>query len=506
MAYAQPNKPPTGLDLEDQGDDHFKHENYINALEVYKKLVAKESSNLLYNYRLGICYLKTNVKRPEAVKYFEFCIKQPKCENDAWLYLGQAYQYALRFDDAIKAYTTYKQKSPKDAALIDHYIETCNNGKILVKDPIDVTFENPGKDVNSEYADYYPFVTADESFLVFTSRRKGNLGAAQVEFDGYYASDIYMASTKPGAFQKAKNLSAPVNGNYDDRASGLSADGKSLTVYIDNISTAGDLYKSVFTRSWSKPMKMGETINEGFETSGTFSPDSSAFYFASRRDGGQGDMDLWVVRKLPTGKWSKAQNLGATINTQYNEDFPFLDADGCTLYFASQGHNSMGGYDIFKTKLNEEDGSWSNPENLGYPLNTPDDNMTISFVQGLQGDGPRVGYVSAARDGGIGDLDIWRVTFNDGQGKSFTVVSGTVLTPDSTKSLDATITVTNAKTSEDYGTYKPVASTGKYVLALPPGKYTISVDATGYKSLVDTILIFDIASITEMKKDLVLQK
>jgi len=497
---AQP--PKAGVEPEDAAE-HWKHGNYPMALTAYKALLSKQSGNMEFNYRLGICYLRTNINKKEAIKYLEIVTKQPKSEPDAWLYLGQAYQTSNRFDDAIKAYQAYKQKdSSKEAQeTADRGIETCNNAKALMKYPLKVTFENLGKEVNSEYPDYYPFVTADEQMLVFTSRRKGNMGATMVEVDGYYSSDIWKTSSVNGAWAKSKNVGAPVNGNYDEQCVGLSADGKWMTVYIDNIDNAGDIYLSQNNKTFQKSEKLNENVNKGFETAGSLSPDGNIIFFSSKRDGGNGGLDLYMSRKLPGNLgWALAQNINA-VNSRYDEDFPFMAPDGKTLYFASKGHNSMGGYDIFTSTWDEESNTWSVPKNLGYPINTPDDNVTISFTENN-----RIAYLSTVREGGMGDLDIYRVVFDEIQQESYTLVTGKILTPDSSKSLDAIITVTNSKTQEEVGTYKPVPSNGKYVLALPPGKYVISVEATGYKPHIDNVLVFDIAAIPEIKKDMLLSK
>ena len=503
LPLPSPAQPRPGATVEpEDAAEHWKHNNYPMAQACYKVLVAKSPGNIEYNYRLGVCYLKTNVSKKEAVKYLEVVTKQDKGEPDSWFYLGQAYQTALRFDDAIKAYSKYKEKDTgKEAqANADRGIETCNNAKALMKYPLKVTFTNLGKEINSEFPDYYPFVTADEQMIVFTSRRKGNVGAATVEVDGYYASDIWKSGSLNGVWQKSKNVGPPVNGNYDEQAVGLSADGKWMTVYIDNVSTAGDIYLSMNNKTFQKPEKLNDNVNKAFETAGSLSPDGNVIFFSSKREGGQGGLDIWMARKLPTGAWALAQNI-TSLNSGYDEDFPFMAPDGRTLYFASKGHNSMGGYDIFVSTWNEEDNTWTNPKNIGYPINTPDDNVTISFTENN-----RVAYISTVREGGVGDLDIFRVVFDEIQETSYTLVTGKILTPDSSKNLDAIITVTNSKSQEEVGTYKPVPQNGKYVMALPPGKYVINIEAAGYKTLIDNVLVFDIGSIPEIKKDMVLTK
>jgi hypothetical protein len=485
---AQGGKTKTVYEPAD-AEEHFRHNNFIMALRVYKELYKKDKTNIDFNWKIGICYLETNINKKEAVPYLEFVCKQPKVEPEAFYDLGRAYHYANRFDDAIRMFNKYKEKGgSKMAEKADREIEMCNNGKELVKFPVKVTFENL-KELNSEYPDYYPFTTANESFVVFTSRRKGNVGASTLEVDGYYSSDIYMSTVKGGVFAKPKNLGSPVNGNFDEQCVGLAPDGSSMTVYIDNITDVGNIYTSKFDKNgFTRPVKCADVINEGFETAGSLSPDGNTFYFASDRAGSKGQTDIFMVRKLPNGNWALPQPI-SMINTKYREDFPFMASDGKTLYFASEGHSSMGGFDIFKTVYNEETGAWSAPKNLGYPINDSQDNRSISFTADNH-----FGYISALREGGMGDLDIYRITFDDIS--RYTVVTGKVQYTDSLskKSINAIITITNTKTLQQVGTYTPVANTGKYVMALAPGKYDLSVDSPGCKPINTSLTILDLGS------------
>ena len=203
-AYSQTKKPVQGMEPED-ALEHFRHNNFIMALKVYKELYRKDSRNIDYNYKIAQCYLNTNINKKEAIPYLEFVTKQKKYDPEAFFDLGRAYHYANRFDEAIKAFNRYKTElGSRSSEKADREIEMCNNGKELVKFPVKVTFENL-REVNSEYPDYYPFITSSENLLVFTSRRKGNVGATSLEVDGYYSSDIYTADVKGGLFSKPKN-------------------------------------------------------------------------------------------------------------------------------------------------------------------------------------------------------------------------------------------------------------------------------------------------------------
>lgn len=494
---AQPK--PTKVYEPADAREHFKHENYLMAMKVYRELLKTDPNNEEYNHNLGLCYLRTNISKASAIPYLEKTSKNPKADPEIWFDLGRAYHYANKFDDAIKVYNKYKQLAPKDAARVDRQIEMCNNGKQLVKFPVGVQFENLGKEVNSEFPDYYPFVSDDESTLLFTSRKTGNVGA-QLEVDGYYSSDIYISIAKSGVWQKAKNIGPPINTRLDEQVVGFTPDGTKVLVYLDHIDSLGNIYISDKKTSFGKLTKLNENVNGGLETAGSISTDGNIIFFASQRDGGLGETDIYMARKLPNGQWALPQNLGPNINTKYKEDFPTLAADGKTLYFSSQGHSSMGDFDLFKSEWDEENNTWSAPKNLGYPLNTSDDDRQICITSDQ-----RAAYVSRSREDGAGDLDLYRVTF-DGAESRYTIVTGTVLTGDTTaagRKVEAIITATNSKNPDDLPlTFVPIPNSGKYVMALPPGKWVINIEATGFKPLVDTIVLFDLGSFQpEMKKD-----
>lgn len=490
-----------------EAKEHFSHNNFFAAIPVYKQLLKQEPSNFDYNHKLGLCYLYTNINKSLAIPYLETASKQEKADEEVWFDLGMAYQYASRFDDAIAAYKKYEELiGPKDKNYekTEHQIETSGNGKEFIKHPVDVTFQNLGKEINSEYPDYYPFVTPNESFIVFTSRRKDNIGG-QVEVDGYYSSDIYMSTPQGDVWTKPKNMGALVNTRYDEQAVSLTPDGQTMLMYIDHIDSFGNIYSSMNKNGiFQRMRKLNSTINSDFETAGSISPDGNVIFFASKRDGGLGETDIYMARKLPNGLWAMPQNLGSVVNTKYKEDFPEIAPDGKTLYFSSQGHDGMGDFDLFQTTWNEEDNTWSVPKNLGYPINSAGDDRCISFTQDN-----RVAYLSAVRDGGFGDLDLYRVKFNDAEDK-YTVLQGFVKTADSTgsKPIEAVVTIEDLKNKDvpPY-TYTPNPKSGKFIMALAPSKYQVTIEADGYKTLTDVFFIFDIGvAQNENKKVFILQK
>jgi len=189
-----------------RADEFFEQANYVQALEEYLKVEKKFPHNLDIKRRIGTCYLNIHDDKAKALPYLQKVYNSGKYDDELLLEYGMACQYAFSFENALISYNMYREKIPeKKQALIDHYIETCENAKALVKRPVNVKFENLGKDVNTKYADYYPFVSKDEGALYFTSRREDCLGNTRSAF-GYFASDIYVSKVKNGQWQKAKNL------------------------------------------------------------------------------------------------------------------------------------------------------------------------------------------------------------------------------------------------------------------------------------------------------------
>ncbi len=479
---AQSNKQQAGSKNKyiDPGEakEHFNHNNFLWAMPVYKQLLKQEPFNADYNYKLGMCYLNTNINKTLAIPYLEKAAETNHIDKTILYNLGLAYQYAGKFDEAIASYREYvKNVMGKDKEKGEHQIESCENGKEFMKHPKNVTFENLGKDINSESPDYYPFVSEDENTLVFTSRRKENLGG-KVEVDGYFSSDIYISKKVDDKWGKPVNLGGPINTRYDEQAVSLSPDGTSMIVYVDRIDSLGNIYEAKEKdKAFKRLVKLNANVNSDFETSGSISPDGATIFFASKREGGSGETDIYLARKLPNGQWAKAQNLGKTINTIFKEDFPEIAPDGVTLYFSSQGHDGMGDFDLFKSTWNPDENTWTVPVNLGYPINSVGEERSISFAKN-----DKVAYLSALRPEGFGDLDIYKVTFHNDNNIT---LQNFVKTSDSAKTVDAMVSIVNLATKStdlEPFVYTPNHTTGKFISCLTPGKYEITITAKGYKT------------------------
>ncbi|MFB6258068.1 MAG: hypothetical protein ABEH38_05180, partial [Flavobacteriales bacterium] len=257
---------------------------------------------------------------------------------------------------------------------------------------------------------------------------------------------------------------------------GLSDDGKQMYVFIDRVKKRGIIFRSRWKHiSFGRLKKLGSNVNreESLEYSASVSADRKTLFFTSDRDGGKGGRDLYMSRKLPTGDWAKPQNLGKKINTRHDEGFPTLSYDNETLYFCSEGHQSMGGYDIFKAEWNPKENTWSEPKNLGFPINDGTDNRTISYTK----DG-RSAYVSTFGKGGHGSLDVYKVVFNKVANRPVIFKLKLPSAQDTGKKYLTKPRVTIFdKNFKVYGRYSANQSTASYTLALPPGQYTMEIQS-----------------------------
>jgi tetratricopeptide (TPR) repeat protein len=500
------SQPAKWTQVED-ADEHFKHGNFFKAIEVYKIELKKDPDNIKIRYKLGICYLHTRINREESISYLEQASKNPKTDEDVWLYLGEAYHINYRLEEAQACYEKFKTLNPKSADVADRHIQQCANAAALIQNPTSVTFQNLGKEINSSEPDYNPFIDQDEMFLVFTSRRKENIGGKKVEVDGYRSSDIYQSNSINGKWSTARNAGRGVNSNLDEQVVGLRSDGCEMYMYLDHIDKFGDLYVSVrkdTSLDFGKPKIYDKSVNEKIETSGCVNEEGNLMIFARREDVNS-TSDLYLSRKLPGGEWGIPQKLPDIVNSPYNEDSPYLSYDGKTLYFASDGLNSMGGYDIFKSRWDQRSNTFSKPENLGYPINSTDDDKSICVTSDN-----RLAYVSAFRPNGCGDLDIYRIRFDDAEPVCVIYVGqvfmGDTLPHHQPKHYAVNITVTNSATDYEY-TFVPNSKTGRYVMALPAGNYRLNTQAIGYKVFHEDLQVSDMGKVNmERQKNLVLKK
>ncbi len=472
----------------DDGDNFYTlgHQMYRHALPSYLKANEFNASNALLNYKIGVCYLYSGQKE-KSVAFLEKAFKLNKnVAEDIHFYLGCGYHLTMQFTKAIKEYqsakTALKGADKEKSDDIDKRMMECKNGIELVKKPVKVTIDNIGASVNSPFPDYAPVTSADEATMMFTSRRENTTGGGVDPFDQQYFEDIYISTNTGNGWSEATNMGAPVNtSNRHDATVAVSADGQKLFIYLDDMHDgSGNIYEcDLKGTEWDKPVKLGETINsKAHESSASLSADGSTLYFTSNREGGFGKHDIykskWDAKK---NSWGVAENLGKDVNTPYEEHSVFIHPDGKTLFFSSEGNKSMGGFDIFKTVYDTKKNKWSKPENLGYPINSTDDD--INFVISASG---KHAYFSSYKTNGIGEKDIYVITYPDSVKSAVAcVLKGTITDALTKQPLEADVELIDNTLNQTIASFKSNSATGKYLVTLPGGKnYGIAVKKDGY--------------------------
>ena len=459
-------------------------EDHVEAAKIYRRLEQVDTAFAEVQLELGLCYSQMPQMREHAALRFERAVRLG--DEEALYHLGLARHRQQRFDEAIDLLHRYRALPHRvmDDQEVDEAVAMCERAKRLTASPVRLVVRNLGPLVNSPDHDYCPLLTADGSTLYFTSRREGTTGGLK-DPNGQWFEDIYMATRAGGQWGAVMNAGAPLNTALQDATVGLSGDGASMVIYRTGRDlVSGDLFESRGTGSgWGEPELMTSRINgEHHEPSATLSPDGSEIYFTSDRPEGFGGRDLYRIRRMPGGAWSQPMNLGSTINTAADEDAPFLHIDGTTLFFSSNGHGSMGGYDIFRSVLVDADmGLWSQPENMGHPLNTVNDD--IYFCLNAEG---TTGYFSSEREGGIGAQDIHEVVFPSSR-SSHAIVRGSVV-DELGQPLQARITLEDMADGEVAGLYNTTPATGRYLMVLEPGRrYRLLAEAEGH-AMVEELL------------------
>lgn len=524
------------------GEEDYKASppRYAAALPHFLEAQKINPSNGGLNLEIGDCYLSMGDKAA-ALPYLQKAaeLETGPAAPRAHYVLGRAYQLSARWPEALKEFerarpvanTAVKKGQPTTDAVtsdVNRRLAECKAGQRLTQHPLRLFIDNLGPTVNSPEDELNPLVTADESGLFLTSHRAGALGGAKNPNGHGLLPDVYRATRSGQDWGAARTLNEPVNSNGADVAVAVSADGQRLLLHADG--EEGDLSESHLTASgWSKPRQLGSHINTKYrETAATFSPDGRYVYFVSDKpEGSLGGRDIY--RAEIDGK-NPPVNLGSDINTRYDEEGVFMQPDGKTLLFSSQGHGTMGGFDVFKSVL--ENGKWSEPENLGSPINTPNDELF--FATTASG---RYGYFASDRPGGLGGLDLYRVTFLGADKQplldqdnrllsdlprltreprpalvvpvitpTVTLLRGIVTDISNQQPVPAQLDVINNANGQTIGTFQTTPA-GRYLLPLPSGiNYAVIVRHDNFLAYFDNVNLPPDAGYAEAKHDVRLQK
>jgi len=496
--------------------NRYKEGDYYGALRIYRELYDKNKNDIKLNYHMGLCYLALQ-DMENAIIYFGKAIeinnkaKKSKLHKKIYFELGQAYQYLGNIDKALEKYNIYQRslrgvKAKNDP--VNKLILQCNNARNMMANPVKVKIKNLGPNINSEYDDAAPSISADGKILVFTSRRPDTKGGKIDPNTGNYFDDIYISTwnEEKNMWNSAKDAPGNLNSEGHDASLSISPDGKTIFLYrnVEGETGSGDIFISTIKDDhWTSPKRLAKPINTSFfESSACLSPDGKYLYFVSERPGGYGNADIWVSKQIGKDEWEKSKNLGPIINTEEDELSVFIHPDGETLFFTSKGHNSIGGYDIFVSRF--KDGKWLKPENLGYPINTTKDELHFT----LTADGKKA-YISSRKEGGLGGADIYEIDLSEYEFPLQEVKKDTIIAQETPKSVfnpeiailrgkiidadagqilsDVEIIISDALT-EEIITTSLSDDTGNYFIILRGNKeYIININKNGYKNYIDKI-------------------
>lgn len=495
-------------------------ENELNmARSIWAQLAKKHTDNGNVNYRAGVAQLNSGNNKTAALPYLKtaegigisrnydrFSPLENKSPVELYYHLGVAYHLNYKFDEAENSFSKFLTTAPRKHFLRERAelgIAHARNAKELIKNRVDFEITNLGPVINSVYPDFSPVVSVDENALFFTSSRirpdSSNVGRRD-RITGEYFNDIYVSyKDRRGEWQTPELLE--INEPEHTATVNVSADGQTLYVYRDD-NGVGNIYESKLVgETWTEMKIMGGGINSNhWETHLAVSVDNQTAYFVSNRPGGLGGRDIYRVRRLPNGEWSKGENLGSKINTPYEEDAVFITPDGKTLYFSSEGHNSMGGFDVFYSDYDEENDEWSSPVNIGYPINTTDDD--VFFVTSADG---RRAYYSSIKETGYGEKDIYMVKLPGTREVTLALLTGKILAAEGAViPSDISVLVTNKETRQSEN-FTPRSRDGAFVAILPPcHRYEVEYISRNVTLATDTFSIDCDIAYQEIYKELIL--
>lgn len=425
------------------GQVYFSKEDYDNACLFYEKSIEIDKNfDLNSFYRLGIIK-KQKKEYQKAKEYFAYYVQNQKKAK-----------YKLR-----------KEECEKELQNIDFILHSLDN-------PVEFQPKNIGININDSQYQYLPTLTMDNK-LYFTERKDDN--------EDFYSADFFFLDTNNFSVSLKTKLASPLNSNDNEGAASISPDGRFLYFAKCNASDgfgSCDIYVSERNgNTWSKPKNLGSNVNSSaWDSQPSIASDGRTLFFVSNREGGFGKSDIYYSYLKKDGTWTKAKNLGEKINTANNEISPFIHPSNTTLYFSSDGHIGMGGQDIFYSKI--ENGKFTSPINIGYPINT-DADETCFFVNS---EGTLAFYTSNSLEENFGNTDIYFFKlYKEAQPTKVITLKGKIIYDDNRKGNQALLEIKNLKTNRIVASTTSDKITDNYILALPIGEdYAMNVTCEGY--------------------------
>jgi outer membrane protein OmpA-like peptidoglycan-associated protein len=453
---------------------------YESALPGFLQAIEAGEKDPMVHYKTGVCYQKSPdlAEQVKAIPFFEYALKNgkglpPILGYDLGLLLLKD-ENMVRALEVLNQYRESVKADKKATTLADEAIEMCHNALTFMSVPRNFKVNHFNSIVNTKFTEYNPVVSADESTMAYTAYRP-NTGKTRT--GDKFIEEIYIAYNVNGSWSEPKVI--PIAHDYNVGTAGISPDGQKMLIFMGGSLDPGSLYQITKAgETWSKPSLITPSLNSPkfLESTASITPDGKTIYFASDRVGGQGGLDIYKTTLLANGTWSAPQNLGPQVNSKANEDAPFIHPDQKTLFFTSDGHNSMGGRDIFVTRLVGD--KWTSPENMGYPVNTTANDNYFTLIA----DGTR-GYFSSDRKGGMGGQDIYSLDMPaESANIPLTMIKGKILNSETGKPMPTKIYLVDNETEKKLDfVYDPDPETGNYLIILPPAKnYDMIIESEGF--------------------------
>jgi outer membrane protein OmpA-like peptidoglycan-associated protein len=454
------------------GNKLFNQENYRASIPYYERVIAKDPNNAQALFRAGVAYLSFDKEKASDYIYKAQKLK-PKVSKDVEYWLGRVDHLNYNFDEAITHYQAYnatlKKRNDTRREEVAQLIQHSKNAKVLFNSPKDIFVKNLGPTVNTQYSEHSPVISSDDKTLIFTTRANPTdipgldaKSRSKTAADGeYYEGIVETHRIDADNWEKPRSLSTALNSKGHDASDQLFDNDTKLLMYRSD--EDGDVFIASKQNGgdWGAPTKLNSNINsKSYEGDAYITPDGLTLYFSTAKYSEDGNLDLYYSTRTSGGDWGAAKSLGSGINTKYDEDSPYISRDGRTLYFSSRGHNTMGDYDIFQSKYDSIGHKWGRPENMGYPINTPD---ADSYYR-LAPDGTYA-YLSSYRIGGYGEKDIYTISYI----KNITI-KGTVFSKrDSTQAIPGVELVFNGTQADK------TAISFRDITKDPGGNYQVKV-------------------------------
>ncbi|MCF8277692.1 MAG: OmpA family protein [Flavobacteriales bacterium] len=447
------------------------------AIDILEKAIKADENFIEAHMVSGDCYADMGDLKSAISQYqkavdinSDFFINSYKQLADAQFRTGD---YASALSN-YKAFMTKKRVNPKIKEVAERYMKNAEFGVVAKENVIPFEPINLGEAVNSDQYEYFPVLTADEQTLIFTRNERRSAGMD-------YQEDFYVSVKDGDHWSTALSVGPPINTDDNEGAQTITADGQQL-FFIGCNRKGGmgscDIYRSLRNgKDWGRPENLRSPVNSSkWETQPSISSDGKTLYFVSNREGGFGGSDIWVTHLAPNNEWSVPRNLGDVINTPFAEETPFIHPDGRTLYFTSNGHVGMGEKDIYMTTLGD-DGNWSEPKNLGYPINTWNDEQGLFVAASGEN-----AYFSSDREGGFGKLDLYSFKlYEEARPTRVTYVKGKVTDKVTGKPLGAKFELIDLETSQVVVVSSSDNVNGKFLVTLPVDHdYALNVSKDDY--------------------------